>query len=345
MIRIHGTSFRRTIALIAAVPVLFASACGSEEPENSAASGSGTEAAELTPLSVRLNVDATGTHAPFLLAKANGWYRELGLDVTFGEGNGSDSTVALIDAGGDDIGIAGFDAVAVLRDKGAEVKVIAGWEQRSPLAIVTTANSEIDEPSDLEGAQVVMDQGDVPLFEAYAARAGFDASKVNTVTMTEGAQSAALAAGRIDGILGWTTYHAPQVAKLTGDVKTILWSDSDFELMNLAIIASNNQIEEQTEATCDFVEASLRGLEAAQENPEAAVDALIEEFPNLDREIALGQLTNMFDLLVTDDTEGKPLGWVAESDIEEAIDVLSDAGNPIEVEASELFTNVCFPDA
>jgi hypothetical protein len=67
---------------------------------------------------VRLNVDATGTHAPLLLAEQNDWCQDEGLDVSFGEGNGSDSTVALIDAGNDDIGIAGFDAVAGVPAKG-----------------------------------------------------------------------------------------------------------------------------------------------------------------------------------------------------------------------------------
>ncbi|MBK5248004.1 MAG: ABC transporter substrate-binding protein [Actinomycetales bacterium] len=296
-------------------------------------------------VSVRLNVDATGTHAPFLLAKANGWYEDEGLAVKFGEGNGSDSTVALIDAGDDDIGIAGFDAVAVLRSKGAAVKVVGGWEQRSPLAIVTAEESEIQEPTDLEGATVVMDQGDIPLFEAYASRAGIDASAVDTVTMTEAAQSAALAAGRIDGILGWTTYHSPQVAKLTGGVQTILWSDSDFELMNLGIIANDDTIANDSDMLCGFVRASYKGLEAAQEDPDGAIDALVEEFPNLDPEIAKGQLVNMFELLVTDDTEGKPLGWVAESDIAEGVEILSEAGNPIEAEPADLFDNSCYPDA
>lgn len=331
---------RRAALLTAtlALSTLLAAAC----------SGGGDEPAadnDLTPVSARLNVDATGTHAPFLLAKQNGWYEEEGLDVTFGEGIGSDSAVALIDAGDDDIGIAGFDAVVVLRGEGAKTKVVGGWEMQSPLAIVTTEDSDINEPSDLEGATVVMDQGDIPLFEAYASRAGIDASAVDTVTMTEEAQSAALAAGRIDGILGWTTYHSPQVAKLTGGVNTILWSDSDFDLMNLSIIASDDSIEKRSDMVCGFVRASYKGLEAAQDDPDGAVDALVKEFPNLDAEIARGQLENMFELLVTDDTEGQPLGWVAESDVEEAIEILSEAGEPIEVEAADVFDNGCFPDA
>ncbi len=331
-------TFGRPASLAAAAITVTAllSACGGEDEP----SPEGTE-----PVSVRLNVDATGTHAPFLLALANGWYEEEGLDVTFGEGNGSDSTVALVDAGDDNIGIAGFDAVAVLRGEGADVKIVGGWEQRSPLAIVTAEDSDIQEPADLEGATVVMDQGDIPLFESYAARAGIDASAVNTVTLTESAQSAALAAGRIDGILGWTTYHSPQVAKLTGGVQTILWSDSDFELMNLGIIANDETIADDSDMVCGFVRASYRGLEAAQEDPDGAIDALVEEFPNLDPEIAKGQLVNMFDLLVTDDTEGKPLGWVAESDVAEGLEILSEAGTSTDVEPADTFDNTCYPDA
>ena len=337
---IGATRRRGRVAVIAAtvLSTVVVSACGSDEEDAASAEG-------LESVSVRLNVDATGTHAPFLLAEQNGWYEEEGLAVEFGEGNGSDSTVALIDDGDDDIGIAGFDAVAVLRGDGAQVKVVGGWEQRSPLAIVTAEGSDIDEPSDLEGSTVVMDQGDVPLFQAYAARAGFDADAVETVTMTEKAQSAALAAGRIDGILGWTTYHAPQVSELTGGVETNLWSDSGFELMNLAIIASDETVANDSDMVCGFVRASFRGLEEAQEDPQAAIDALVEEFPNLNPTIALGQLENMFELLVTDDTEGEPLGWVAEQDIAQGVEILSEAGSEIQAEPADLFDNACFEDA
>lgn len=338
----HRFATARPLALAAATLTAagLLAGCGGSEPAPESADG-----AALQPVSVRLNVDATGTHAPFLLAKANGYYEEEGLDVTFGEGNGSDSTVALIDAGDDDIGIAGFDAVAVLRNEGAQVRVVGGWEQRSPLAIVTSVDSDIQSPKDLEGKTVVMDQGDIPLFRAYASRAGINADLVNTVTMTESAQSAALAAGRIDGILGWTTYHAPQVAKLTDGVNTILWSDSDFDLMNLAIIANDETIADNSDMVCGFVRASYRGLEAAQEDSAAAIATLTEQFPNLDPEIAQGQLDNMFELLATDNTEGKPLGWVAEPDIASALEILNEAGTELAVEPTDLFDNTCYPDA
>ena len=104
-------------------------------------------------------------------------------------------------------------------------------------------------------------------------------------------------------------------------------------------------IADDSDMLCGFVRASYRGLEAAQEDPDGAIEALVEEFPNLDPEIAKGQLVNMFELLVTDDTEGQPLGWVAESDVTEALEILSDAGTSTDVEAADLFDNSCYPDA
>lgn len=336
--------FKVSIALVAMA--LVAAACGGDDEPTAttAASGGETTAAapELTPVSVRLNVNATGTHAPFVLARDKGWYAEEGLEVTFGEGGGSDVAVATIDAGDDDIGIASFDAVAVLRPEGANVKVVGAWESRSPLAIITLADSPIKEASDLEGAQVTMDQGDFAMFEAFAARAGIDADAVELVIMSEEAQAPALAEGQIDGILGWTTYHSPQLVEITGDVAAVLWSDYNFDLMNLTIIASDDRIENDPETVCGFVRASYRGLEYSMENPDEAIEALMGEFANLNQEIMLGQLVNMFELVGTPNTEGQPMGWVAEADVAGAIEVLSDAGDELDVEAADLFDNLCF---
>ena len=187
-----------------------------------------------------------------------------------------------------------------------------------------------------------MDQGDFPLFEAFAVRAGIDASKVELVTITEEAQSAALAAGQIDGILGWTTYHSPQVAELTGGVGQVLWSDYNFDLMNLSIIASDDMIANDRDTVCAIVRASYRALEYSIDNPDEAIDALMGEFANLNQDIMLGQLVNMFELIGTPNTEGMPMGWVSEDDVDSAIDILSEAGEPLDVEAVDLFDNTCF---
>ena len=186
------------------------------------------------------------------------------------------------------------------------------------------------------------EQGYFAVFEAVASRAGIDASKVELVTITEAAQSAALASGRIDGILGWTTYHSPQVAELTGGVGQVLWSDYNFDLMNLSIIASDDMIANDRDMICAIVRVSMRALEYAIDNPDEAIDALMGEFANLNRNIMLGQLVNMFELIGTPNTEGKPLGWVSEDDVASAIGVLSEAGEPLDVEAADLFDNTCF---
>lgn len=327
---------------VALVAVACSSADSTDTTQTTAAEATTTAPAELRDISFRLNVNATGTHAPFVLARDKGWYAEEGLNVSFGEGSGSDTAVSVIDAGDDDIAVASFDAVAVLRGKGAKVKVVGAWESRSPLAIITQEGSAIVTPKDLEGAKVVMDQGDFPLFEAFASRAGIDASKVELVTITESAQSAALATGRIDGILGWTTYHSPQVAELTGGVGQVLWSDYNFDLMNLSIIASDDMIANDRDMICAIVRVSMRALEYAIDNPDEAIDALMGEFANLNRNIMLGQLVNMFELIGTPNTEGKPLGWVSEDDVASAIGVLSEAGEPLDVEAADLFDNTCF---
>lgn len=314
-----------------------------DQGETETSGGDETEPAEVQSVSMRLNVPAYGHHAPFVLAEKMGWYGEEGYTVSFGEGSGSDTTVALIAQGDDDIGLASFDAVAALVGDGADVRSVGVIEQRSPLAIITTTDSEVDSPESLEGATVVMDRGDFPTFEAFAQIAGIDADAVETVTIAEEAQSAALAEGRIDGILGWTTFHAPQVAQLTGGVDSVLWSDYGFQAFNLSMVASNDTIAEDPDLVCGIVRASFKAWEFAQENPQQAVDALVEEFPNVDPEIAMGQLTNTFELLQTDNSEGEPLGFAVEEDIQAMLDFLTDSGSLDEgADPSTVHTNECF---
>lgn len=308
------------------------------------ASGEAEDTADgLRELSLRLNTPAYGSHAPFVLAEKLGWYAEEGLTVTFGEGAGSDTTVALIDGGDDDVGLAGFDAIASLRADGAAVKAVGVIEQRSPFAIITMAGSDITTAAALEGSTVVMDRGDIPLFEAFARTAGIDADAVNTVTLAEQAQSAALANGRIDGILGWTTYHAPEVAVLTGDVQAVLWSDFGFSLYNLGIVASDEMVENEPDVLCAFVETSFRALEYSLENPEEAIEALMEEFPNVNEEIVYGQLVNLGELIRTSNTQGRPLGYMAPEDVAATFQVLQETEALDDVPAlDDLVSNICF---
>lgn len=332
----------RLAALMSLVLVLYA--CGGDDASDTTTATSVADGdAEMEDVSVRLNINAYAPHAPFVVAADQGFYNEEGLEVSIGEGTGSDTTGALVAEGDDTFGLVDFSTLSVLIEEGAPIKSVAVFEQTSPLAIITKPDSEIQEPANLEGQRIVMEQGDVGIFEAFADATGFNPDEVEIVTLEDAAQAAALAEDRIDGIFGWTTYQLPQIEKLIGEAGYLLWADYGFNSLNLAIVAHNDLIEGDPEMVCSFVDASMRGFQYSLDNPDEAVSALMEAFPNVDEEIAEVGLEEQLLLLHTSQSESEPLGRALDEDIQSTLQLFTDTGQIEEpLETSAVYTNMCY---
>lgn len=348
MLRFKGV--RRILALGAAL-MLIVAACGGDSTDDtngadttvSADTTAAGDSGELQQVSMRFNIHAYAPHAPFVYAAQQGFYEEVGLEVTFGEGTGSDTTAALVAEGGDTFGTADFPGLAGMVALGAPVKAVGMLEQQSPLAISSLASTPIETPEDLIGKRIVMGAGDEAIFEAFLNVNGIELSEVETVTMSDAAQPAALAEGAVDGIAGWVTSQGIEIIETPGGIYNLLWADFGFPMLNLGLVANADMIEEDPDTVCRFVEASFRGWEAAEEDPEAAVNALIELYPNTDFDITLTGLQAQLELMRSPSTEGLPLGQINPDDAEESMQLLVDTGAAEEViPVDDLISNVCF---
>lgn len=298
---------------------------------------------ELEQVSLRLNVFAYAPHAPFVYAAQLGYYEEVGLEVSFGEGTGSDTTSALVAEGSDTFGIADFPGLTGMVALGAPVRTVGIVEQQSPLAITSLDSDPIETPEDLIGKRIVMGAGDEAIFEAFLNVNDIELSQIETVTMSDAAQAAALAEGAVDGVSGWATHQGIEMIETPGGLHNLILAEFGYPMLSLGIVASNDMIADDPETVCNFVEASFRGWEAAEEDPAAAVDALQEEFPNIDYDVVLEGLQVQFELLRSPSTEGLPLGAINPEDVDESMQLLVDTGAAEEViAADEIFSNVCF---
>lgn len=339
------------------VLALVLAACGGAESVSGDAAGGGGDAAgseaagdgggsgELQEVSLRFNIHAYAPHVPFVYAADQGFYEEEGLSVTFGEGTGSETTGALVAQGDDTFGTVDLPGVTALVAEDAPIRSVAIIEQRAPLAVISLADSDIEEPSDLVGKRIVMEGGDLGVFEAFAEVAGFDASQVETVTLADEAQAAALEEGRVDGIFGWTTSQGAETLELSGGVKDLLFADHGFELVNLTLATSTEMIEQDPETVCAFTRASMRGFEATQEDMDAAIDAFVEEFPNTNPDILRQGLEAQLELLQTEETQGNELGHAPIEMVATSVDLLAESGAIEEpVDPEDVYTPMCFEE-
>ena len=70
-----------------------------------------SQAAELTPASLRLKWLPQAQFVGYYVAKAKGWYADEGIDLTINEGRGSANTVQVVAAGSDTFGLADSSSV------------------------------------------------------------------------------------------------------------------------------------------------------------------------------------------------------------------------------------------
>jgi NitT/TauT family transport system substrate-binding protein len=329
--RLHGShhqvstvSRRAVIATIFATIALSLLAVGA-----SAASPAKHQKGQLKEVSFRFDVTASGYDAPFLLAAKKGWYAAKGLHVNFGEGNGSSSTVQLVNNGQDTFGWADFGTMSILVDQGAQVRAVSVIGQQSPVGVITLADSPVHTLKDLYGKRLLVNPrgASAPLLRATFTKQGLDLSQVSIVnTSADVTNDQLLAQHRVDAFVGWQTFELPGLPEVGVVGRIMPFRTFGVNVLNVCIVAASSTIANDRTTVRSFVQASLKGWEYAAKHPAEAVKVLTDAYPNVKANVALGQLTAQVKLFHTANSKNKPIGWTSPKDVTATQQTLFDTG-------------------
>lgn len=309
----RDSSPRAVISTVCAVIAVSLLAAGA-----SAASPAKHQRSQLKDVSFRFDVTASGYDAPFVLAAKKGWYAARGLHVNFGEGSGSSSTVQLVANGQDTFGWVDFGTMATLVDQGAQVRAVSVIGQQSPVGVITLADSPIHTLKDLYGKRLLVNPrgASAPLLQATFTKQGLDESQVTIVnTSADVTNDQLLAQHRVDAFVGWQTFELPGLSEIGVAGRILPFRSFGVNVLNTCIIASNSTIANDRTTVRSFVQASLKGWAYAAKHPAEAVKALAAAYPNVNENIALGQLKAQVKLLHTANSKNKPIGWTSPRDV------------------------------
>ena len=299
----------------------------------------------LTPVSFRLNYTAAGLHVPFYYALEKGYYEEVGLDVTIGEGTGSGTTAKLVGTGEDDLGLVDSASVASAVAQDIPIKIVCPVYAVNGFAAITLADSGIAVPKDLEDKKVGITTGDAPsnLFAALEAANEIDDSKISYVTMDSNAKVTSLINGDVDAILGGADDQAITLQNMGKEVNVIRYSDNGAATVGLSIVASDSMIEENGETVEKFISASMKAWNECREDSAEAVEIFMQKFPTLDQAVVEGSLSVALDSLFAEDSE--TLGDVSEEDWNACRDLLVNyLGVDESLQAEDIYTYACLPE-
>jgi NitT/TauT family transport system substrate-binding protein len=317
---------------------------------SAAPTAAASTAASATPVAMqsatlRLDWVPTGYHAPFFYALEKGYYKDAGIDLQIFDGKGSGPSIQAVAAGTDTFALAAVTSMALSVAEGAKVKATAAMIQRQPDAIISLKDgANIGSVKGVEGKKMAYTAGSSGerLFSALAKVNNFDEAKVTKLTMDAGAKLTAVLNGSADFTVDWPFTRGPVIESQGKQGTYVYYADNGVNVLGHGLIVSLDTISSKPALVRAFTMASIKGIDESIKNPDAAVDAMIKNRPEIanQRAVQLAQFKGLADYLHTPATKGKPTGEMDAGDWDATLKLLTDYfGLKAGVSASSLYTN------
>lgn len=288
-------------------------------------------AAPPTPATLRMDWALSGYQLPFYWAKKKGYYADAGIDLEIKDGAGSSKSVQLVSAKEDTFGLADAMVSALSIAKGMKVKSVYVVVQNGGAAIVSWQASPIRTPQELVGRSVAGIADQKSLLDLLLSVNHVPSDKVTMRIVSLPARNTVFYQHQVDGIVS-TVIGSPMdmvVAAKEGrgdPVYLMPFSDFGISAMTTGVVAHEDTIASQPDLVRRFVAASARGLAdiTDEKTADEATDVAMElsKAPANRRESVKLQWLATLPRLQTANSRSKPLGWTAEADWQNCVDLL-----------------------
>lgn len=282
--RTHHRPTLTTGALLLVVAMALVSACG----------GSGTsggKGADRRAVRVMLDWTPNTNHAGMYLAKAEGYYRAAGLDVTFIQPGATSDPNQAVGAGTVDFGVSAAEQLVPARAEGVPVVSIAAIIQHNTSSLVSLASSGIRRPRDLAGHTYGAFGGtfEKALIDALVSCDGGDPGKVRFTQVGDSDYRQGLTSGHFDTVWVFDAWDVIRLRDIDGlDLDRIAFADHlDCipDWYTPILVTSEDHVEDDPTMVRAFMKATAHGYRDAMAHPQKAADALLAGADGLDPDL------------------------------------------------------------
>ena len=308
------------------------------------------------PLKLKFTLDwrFEGPSAPFLMAKAKGYFAAEGLDVEIDSGAGSAGAVTRVATGAYEMGFADFNALVEhdAKTPGSKIQAVYMVYNATPAAVFVLKKSGITKPADLVGktlAAPVFDAGR-KAWPAFAKSNKLAVDAVKWQSVEPALRETLLARGDVDGITGFyftSLLNLEARGVKPADIVALKYPDHGVSLYGNAIIASPKMIAEQPKAVAGLLRAFNKALKETIANPDAAIAYVKERDPLINVALETRRLKLALESsVITPEVKANGLGAVTADRLQRSLAETVEAyGLPTTPKAADLFNAAFLPAA
>ena len=276
-------------------------------------------------VSVRLKWIGQAQFAGLYVAKAKGFYKADGLDVTINPGGPNLNSESLVASGADTFAVGGgIEASLASRDKKLPIVTLGMFHQRTPYVLVAMEDGPVKTLQDFKGKKVTaFFTGAQHTVAAMTRKAGLQPSDYS---LTAQAVSMTPFLNREIDVAMATLYNELVIVRNRGaKVRIFAPDDYGISVPRDTLITSEKTAAEKPKLVQAFTNATLRGWKYAIQNPVEAVEIVMAASPGLDKAHQLLMLTECSKLMLADGGTTQGLAYPDLAKFKTAHDLLLEA--------------------
>ncbi|WP_249411190.1 ABC transporter substrate-binding protein [Nocardioides faecalis] len=212
-------------------------------------------------------------------AEEKGYYADAGFSEVVGI-SGPDTGVAKLLSGTVQVAISDAASIgAAIANEDAPLKIIGATFQKNPFTILSLKDGgNIEEPADLKGKKIGVQDSNASVFEAILKANGIDKSEVEVVPVDF--DPTPLMEGTVDGFMAYLTNEALTVELAGNEVTNLPYADNGVPYVAETFSVTDQYLAENRELLKDFLIAEIKGWTEVFKNSNADTVSLITKYYN-----------------------------------------------------------------
>lgn len=217
--------------------------------------------------------------APFYVAEKQGYFEQEGIKVKLRHHGAQESLMGALQAGDEDVVVAGGDEMTQARSTGTKVYNWATLYQEYPVKLIVPEASSINSIADIRGKTIGLPGEYGENYYTLLAMLSHNGLSLNDVKVQYigYTQAQALTSGKVDAVIGFVNSDAVAIAAQGVPVRTIEPLEGGLPLVGAGLGSLDSFKTENNESEKKILAALDRAVQYMRENPEGTLD-IVEKY-------------------------------------------------------------------